>query len=282
MNELTNKQDVNALAIATDQSFADDFGALGKLMFSSFPICSVGQPTSRGKNVVGKFNFAGVDWEPLDSLKNVIIVKASFSRVLYGATFDSPSRCGSDNGRVPGSRYEKPICSDCTSCFAPKWDNESTPEEISKKQALAQELKVKDYTSSKPLCHDTINLTCVDDRMIPFILKFQKTQLKVVQNSLLNPLKFTKKRIFSRSLDIGLKKVEASSGTYYEYVFTNFKDTDPFLLPQLVEIAEFCKNNGEQIIANHYAEMDKEKVAAQQSMPSGAPGGGWQDETIPF
>lgn len=251
-----------------------DWGDLPKKI--SPIVCRVGQPTSRGGAKIGMFNYQNKpDWEPSDKIEHVVLLKAVRTRVLYGPTFESPARCGSDNFNFPSSRIKNPISNSCNHCPASQWVESLDNMGYDVREQLIAELKPK-KTGNAPLCATTYNLIVVDKRMFPFVLQAQRTQIKNVDNNLINRLRFSGQRIFAQAFDISLRKMETADGSWYEYSFDNFRQTEN--VDEYQKFHSMFKTSGEQVLAEQHAAMDAEKLAAQ---PQGA-NSEWQDEEIPF
>lgn len=255
----------------------DEFGNLpvsqATSLASQFIRCDVGQPLSK-KLEKGKFNFKGIDWQPVESLTDVVFLKAQMNRVLFGATFDSPAMCRSDNFHQPSPSIAAPVCDSCGACPLGKWDNQLDDNAKGVKRRYEQ-LLGKKKSSPAPLCNETINVIVADKRLIPFVLKFQKTQLKIVTDQLINKLRFNNKgkRAWETMFDVTL----VDKDSYYEYRFENFRDNpDSELYKELYETVSVI---AEQALAAQHAQMDQEKVAepVEAKTPSFD-----ADEEIPF
>ena len=235
----------------------DDFGNLPR---PPSPIrCTVGQPTSQ-KGEVGKFNFSKPDWAPTDKMVGVTVLAPRATRVLFGKTFQSASRCGSDNYQTPAPRYSNPVWGNCLECPAALWPNQLvTKEQMEKRDELIKELEPKRLNI--PLCTEMVNLMMIDDRLTPFLMQFSKTQLKNVYDNLINVFRYSGKRIFSQSFDIGLKKISSASGTYFECVFSNFRDVDD--VKKFEDMHKFWSAMAERTIGEQHAQMDAEKEVAE-------------------
>lgn len=226
--------------------------------------CDVGQPTSRGGKKIGLFNFSST-FEPVAELRDVVLLYPGKNRVLFGKEMDGPRRCGSDNYHQPSSLIRDPISRSCGDCFASKWDSAMTDQEMSLKRALEKELNRKEGVA--PVCTETINLIVWDHRKVPFSLKFQKTQLKIVQDSLISFLKFSGRRPFETKFDIGLKEHENRSGKWFEYVFHNFTPLSSEESNEARFYFEAFKLRGEEALAQQHAEMDAEKEVGYERDP---------------
>ena len=270
MNELTTRP------TAELQSEIDsDWGDLPKKMTPV--ICRIGQATSRGKVKIGAFNYQDrPDWEPTEKIEHAVLLKVVRTRVLYGKTFESPARCGSDDFNKPSQRIKNPVSSSCHLCPASQWVENLDYDGADVRDALINELTPKKVTNA-PLCTTTYNLIVVDKRMFPFVLQAQRTQIKNVDINLINRLRFSGQRIFAQAFDLGLRKIENSDGTWYEYTFENFRPSEN--VEEFQRFHSMFKTSGEQVLAEQHAAMDAEKLAAEKQGANQT----WDDsEEIPF
>lgn len=221
--------------------------------------CRVGQPTSRKKGTqIGKFNYSN-EWEPSDKIEGATVVLAHRTRVLYGKTFESPRRCGSDNYHQPSSFIKDPIWDRCADCIASKWPDGLTPVGIQERNKLIAELDAKN--TGGPLCSDTINLVLVDSRKIPFVITAQKTQISKVKNELINKLSWSGKRKYQLKFDVTLVEKTTNKGKWYEYEFSNFRDVDNE--QELLGFVKLFEMSGETALANEHNAMDMEKEVGE-------------------
>lgn len=214
----------------------------------SIPRCTIGQKsTEKGKP--GMFNFN--NGTSVESMPKCTLIVPRKTRVLYGPTTGSPSRCGSDDFYQPAQRYDKPISQNCLSCFAAQWGDDPA------KVALAKELNRQD--PYKPLCSETYNLLLADQNGSPFFISFQKTQLKLVQEKLFSRLRHEFGRIppYQVNFDMTLEKLTNANGqTYYSVVFDNFVATEDEYGTNLYMM--FSKRAGD-ILAQQHQQMDDDK-----------------------
>jgi hypothetical protein len=235
---------------------ADAWGAAGKSTGALTIRCEIGQPTSSGKEV-GMFNFSNEEWKPALKLTNLVVVYPGRTRVLYGKGIKVKRRCGSDNFATPSSLIPEPINVNCYECPLSKWDSDLSSTELSFKRKM--EVDTGKQQALAPLCKDTIQLVVVDERMVPFSLRFQKGALNTVTQKLINRIKYKGKMPFEVSFSIALKKGDSNKGNYYEYVFEEFRDLTQEEQEPYRDMFMFFKENGERMMSDHIAGMDAEK-----------------------
>jgi hypothetical protein len=218
--------------------------------------CEIGQPMSQGKET-GKFNFSTDEWKPQEKLTNVVVVYPARTRVLYGKGLKVKRRCGSDNWVLPSPTIENPINTKCLECPLSKWDSELSPDELAFKRKMETETDKKQMLA--PLCKDTIQLVVVDDRMVPYSLRFQKASLAVVTQKLINRIKYKGKLPYQVAFDLSLKMGDPNKGKFYEYVFENVRDLTLDEVGPYEEMFKYYQANGETLMADHINNMDSEK-----------------------
>lgn len=221
----------------------------------------IGQPSGSGKEV-GKFNFSNPEWAPQEKLTNVVVVYPGRTRVLFGKGLKVKRRCGSDNFIMPSPYIPEPISQRCFECPMSMWDSDMTEHQLVAKRAMEKETGKPE--SIAPLCKDTIQLVVVDEKMVPFSLRFQKAALKIVTDKLINRIKYKGKMPFQVSFDMSLKKGDPNKGNYFEYVFENFRDLSEVEQVPYSEMFSFFLANGERLMADHIAGLDKEKDVTRE------------------
>jgi hypothetical protein len=238
---------------------ANDFGNLK--IVASVPRCYIGQSSNVSGYTAGKFNFDKIlGWEPTDRLLDVVLIKPNQGFVMFGETFQSPSRCGSSDGIAPDARYTEPISSDCSHCPMNKWSNTLTPEKLEQKHAVQRALKRQTH-DEKPDCSEKIELLLCDGRMIPFVLTGMKTQVSIIQKTLINTLRYKSrgKRVFETAFDIRLVPGASKKGNYVELHFDNFRpQTDDIKANAFMELAVEYQNFM-AVMREQNAALDRER-----------------------
>lgn len=263
----------------------DEFGNLpmntSNSIGNAFIRCDVGQPLSKAvkanKSLAGHLIFSNDTWKAQAKLEGVVFLKAHMNRVLYGATFDSAARCRSDDYKVPSPSIAEPVSESCLECPLGQWDNKLSDDQKEFKFKFAKELSPKKAGQPQPLCNETINVVFADARLTPFVMKFQKTALKIVNEQLINKLRYgvQGKKTYQMMFDVSLVELDS----YYECKFDNFREnTQPEVYKELqTEVGLIA----EAMLAQQHAQMDAEKEAApvvdEQAPPK------WEEaEELPF
>ena len=238
MNELQTR---NA-AVGAHQP-KSDFGNLK--VVASVPRCYIGQMSNVSGYAAGKFNFdKTLGWDSTDVIKDVVLIKPNQGQVMFGETFKSVSRCGSSDGIAPDARYTEPISKECSTCPMKAWDNTLSPEDLNFKRSVQKALK-REKMDEKPECNEKIELLLCDSHMLPFVLTGMKTQISIIQKTLINTLRYKSKgkRIFETQFDMSLVKGSSGKGNYVELHFDNFKPvTDDVKAGAFMELASEYEN----------------------------------------
>jgi hypothetical protein len=234
-----------------DMQVTDPWGNMESSDFA-IPHMKIGQPMTK-KGEMGAFNFSnGASHKTLTGVKLLVPHK---TRVLYGKTFDSGSRCASDNYHVPSSRIQNPISPSCLTCFAAQWGDDDQ-----RKVDLAFELGKQGNNIRPPLCKETYNPLMVDGGMRPFFAQFQGTNLKEFSEKLLSRLRFEFSQVppYMVSFDMGLKM---ASGEYkvYQPEFTNFKILEGEEAERMTNMWHAFSQTAAKKLADAHAQMDAEK-----------------------
>lgn len=222
-----------------DKLSADDFSA---------PLVSIGQATSQ-KGLPGKFNFSS--GENRDAMPGCKLIAVKKTRILYSNK--SRSLCGSDDFYHPAPRHPQNFSPDCINCPLQAWDENPMKREVNERFTLG----VKNY--EKPMCHEAYNLLMVDEKNNPFIISFQKTQLKVVQTKLFTRLKqqFKDYPPFHVAFDMSLQKVQGPGITYYTTVFDNFRPVEKDQADEISAIYAAWKDNFSSVVDRQHQESDE-------------------------
>lgn len=214
----------------------------------AIPRVDIGQPTSERE--AGRFNYnTGASLETMPGCKLLVPRK---TRVLYRSAMKA-SRCASDDYYKPAERVKAPISQSCMTCFAADWGDDEP------KKQLAEEIG-KTGNINPPLCKETYNLLMLDADNHPFFIKFQGTQLKVVQEKLFSRLKFDHSKVPPHlvQFDMALGLVIKPGTKYYTTEFSNFEVSDE----ESHETIDMFRNKfaslAQDILAKQHEQMDKE------------------------
>jgi hypothetical protein len=222
------------------------------------PKVTIGQPTSKGEGVVGKFAFS--TGERRESLLEVVPILATKTRVLFGKGFgNKAATCASDNFFKPADRIENPICDRCAEavgnkaevvCPAAKWGDKHVD-----KAQVAKNLGLEN--SFKPLCQESVNLFLMDkEGLLPYWLSLQKTQIEVVQQQLFTAYLMRGLPFYQASVDIKLQKISNDRGTFYKVWFSNIQKLDDLTAEKFKGIYNMYSGRAEKDLADLHAEQD--------------------------
>lgn len=187
------------------------------------PRVSLGQPSSQNKKA-GCFNFP--DGRAVDRLENLVLIKPTQSRVLYGKTFQSPALCGSDNYFNPADRFENPPQTNCKICPLSGFGDVDEKKEFADKHGLS----ITNF--ERPMCKASYDLIlaeyCGDGVFKPFLISFQGASRAPLEKKLLSTIKMWDNSIPKCAVMFDMKAVNASSGkgNFYLPDFGNFRVAD--------------------------------------------------------
>lgn len=231
------------------------------------------QPTSQD-GTAGTIAFTNAPdddaaWSPVKTLTGVIPLKFFKTRVMFGKGFKSAAACGSSNARQPDGRFMNPPASNCNLCVASLWDNSCSSQDLSEKRALEKELGRK-QPKNAPVCSEVLNIICVDDRQIPYLMTFHTySQIKTIQKELIDPLikaSYKGRRPFQVCFDVTLKETKGEDGRWYDPMLSPLRENKN--IDHLVEAYHWAKNYGQQAVTNTHAIEDSEKRQLPPSDPN--------------
>lgn len=224
----------------------DGWGNMDRSDFK-IPMVKIAQPTSK-KGTPGYFVYN--NGKEVQVFENCKLIVPSKRRVLFGETYESASRCGSDNFHYPSANIKDPVSDVCGSCPAAQWgDSDEVKLDWHKK------LKRKPGTEKQPLCAEVYLLLMGDENNSPFFISFMKTQLKIVSEKLLSRIRqeYPGSRPYEVSFSMGLERTDA----YYSVDFDDFKLLDDYSIPE--KLYQAYSKTANDIATKEFDAMDAEK-----------------------
>lgn len=266
MSDLVVKSE--SAIVPSDSSFWDGMDSSD----FAIPTVSLAQGTS-AKGEVGKFNFN--NGAATSKLEGVSLLVPSKTRTLFAGK-GKPTMCGSDNFHTPSPRYEKPLSTNCMTCYAAQWGKDDED-----KKQLHALLNVKG-DGNAPLCQQTYSLMFLDAQGSPFFMDFRSSALKVVQEKLLSRLRmgFSKTHPCAVQFDMVVVRTESKQGVYFATDFENFRVSDQARQVHALEMYNNYSKRAQNIRAEQVAEMERQTVS--KSEDSGAEPPWPTDSEIPF
>jgi hypothetical protein len=181
------------------------------------------------------------------------------TRVLYGPTTKSPSRCKSDDYYNPSPNTKGPISGNCLNCYAAQW-GDSDPKKI----ALFKELN-RTGKLMNPLCNETYNLIMADANWRPFSISFQKTGLKTVQEKLFSKMKTMDCAPFMVQFDMDISTTTSPNGDeYYQIEFNNFSTANEEDYHKGETLWKNLSSMAATMFAKEHEAMDQEKIVGDE------------------
>lgn len=240
---------------------AQDFWGNTNLDSNDFKmrIIKIGQAVGGG--VAGVFNLPGGKTVE-GPLKNVKLIVPSKSRVLFGKDVGR-SVCKSDNFYSPSANIKHPISKNCTTCPASAWGDED-PEKM---RLFSLHTKPGRGNPRHPLCHESYNLILADENWQPFIMNFQKTQLKIVSEKLLTNLRYNyaDHPPYSVAFDLGIDQITSGTDKYYSVSFDNFHVIDD--PTPGAELYSKYGRSAQKIFSDTFESMDQEHTEREVCEP---------------
>jgi len=176
------------------------------------------------------------------------------TRVLYGTTTKSASRCKSDDFYSPSPNTKDPISTSCMNCYAAQW-GDTDPNKISLFKDLNRTGKILN-----PLCNETYNLIMADAAWNPFSISFQKTGLKIVQEKLFSRIQRMGDAPFMVQFDMLVKSTAGPTGDDYYFIeFENFQAADQSDYDKGHTLWKALSESAKDIFAEQHEAMDQEK-----------------------
>jgi hypothetical protein len=215
----------------------------------TIPRVDLVQPTSKkyDAKLIGSFVFNTGETVPM--FKGCKLIVPTKTRVLYAG--EGRARCKSDNFYAPSEHVKNPVSSNCLTCPASDWGQNDV------KDGIAREVKPRNYDANKPLCNETYNLLMADESWNLFFIKFQKSQLGLVNKKLFTRLRYNYGK--DAPYTVAFDMVPVKTDTYYVVEFENFR-----VIPDdQKQIAQDCymqwsKRAGD-VLKTQHEEMDLSK-----------------------